>query len=194
MGRWVVDWAESWLAGRNSEWLACCLPAGYSGVHKPHCKRPHILLVQQRQPGSLTGWMPDFWVKLVSWLALDSPSLFLHVCLVSQLSSSLAFANGAVYVDLRGHWSPCGQILLMASAVLNILLRFSKTLEWKGKTESNFKYISFSTTLIWICIGKEWSQEEPLLVECICRTMLLKTQILLTTIRIRPLQGHFYLL
>lgn len=31
-----------------------------SGVHKPHCKRPHFLLAQQGQPGSLTGRMPDF--------------------------------------------------------------------------------------------------------------------------------------
>lgn len=64
------DWTEwlgvgCWLVGWMSEWLAYCLLAGYSGVHKPHSKRPHFLLAQQRQAGWVIGVMPDFRVRLV---------------------------------------------------------------------------------------------------------------------------------
>lgn len=92
-----------------------------SGVHKPHCKRPHFLLAQQGQPGSLTGRMPDFRVRLAGWLAaLNSPSLFQHGSPVSQLSLSVAMANEGVCADHRGHWSPSGHIQLLASALFNI--------------------------------------------------------------------------
>ncbi len=75
---WVlVGWM---LAGWMSEWLAWCLPVGYSGVHKPHCKRPHFLLALQRQPGSLTGWCLTSGLDWLAGRLAGWQHLTLHHC------------------------------------------------------------------------------------------------------------------
>lgn len=137
--RTIFSWLGAWgtkevVETRKSSWWGCCLPVGYSVVYKPQYKRLHFLLAQQRQPGSLTGWMPDFRVMLAGWQHLILHHFF-----------------GMTAQPASCHWVWLWQMELFMPIIEDIghhldksscwpvhYLTFTKALGWKVKTESTF--------------------------------------------------------
>lgn len=130
----MVHWVECWLAGWISEWLACCLPAGYSGVYRDI---PAVWLA-----GCLTSGLR--WLAGSTWF-----SITVLACQPNQ-PAVIGCGQGAVYAQLRGHWSPSGQIQLLASALVNMHLRLLSP--WGKKLQSQLLEIDM---MLYCCIQSQ---------------------------------------